>query len=103
MACHSCSRSSPGSQHMSIPRPSVDPELAAPLAEMRRLVPTLNDEVVATARSFPTPPIDEMLEAKGVGQRDVVVAGPPGAPDVALSIFARTGETPTGVPCFYWI
>jgi acetyl esterase/lipase len=48
-----------------------------------------------------TPSLTELLEGRPVSHEERVVPGPPGAPDLVVSIFRRTDQTPGG-PAFFF-
>jgi hypothetical protein len=74
--------------------PPFDPECAAVLAGLPPS-PPLTRESLATIRQPPpgfAPPTDEQLAASGVFEVETrSVPGPPGAPDVALTICRPRG------------
>jgi acetyl esterase/lipase len=88
-------------------RPGVDAELQEPLAQMKAMMPPLTLEQLPARRAMPAiPPLEELLEGRAIEHEELVVPGPDGAPDVALSIYRPAGMADApGVPtpCVYWI
>lgn len=86
--------------------PPFDPELGANLAALGAVVnPTLRPEDVLRTREATaalTPPIGDLLAGRPVEHRELTVPGPPGAPEIVLSVFARTDHA-AGGPGIYHV
>lgn len=78
--------------------PPFDPELAKVLEVVNRDIPsTLTAEDVPALRTGGfTPSLDELLAAGEIVHEERVVPGPPGAPDLRVSIFRRRDHVPGG-------
>ncbi len=83
-------------------RPGIDAELVAPLAEIMALMPPLTREGLLQMRGLPSPPVEPILEGRAIEHEELEVPGPPGAPDVKLSIY-RPPAAGAPDPCVYWI
>jgi acetyl esterase/lipase len=84
-------------------RPGIDLELQGPLAEIKALMPPLTRERLAELRALPSPPVEPILEGRAIGHEELVVPGPDGAPDVALSVYRPVAAPSAPSPCVYWI
>jgi acetyl esterase/lipase len=83
-------------------RPGIDPELVAPLAEIKALLPPLTLEGLSEMQGLPSPPVEEILEGRAIDHEELEVPGPDGAPDVKLSVYRPSAaDAPTA--CVYWI
>ena len=85
---------------MNSPRPGLDPEFLAPLAELPSM-PPLGPETIELVRQFPQPPIETHLQGRAAERREVTVTAGDGA-QIPLSIFSPTDRA-AGAPCVYWI
>lgn len=94
-------------------RPGVDPELAGPLAQIKTVMPPITLQSLPQLRAMESAPLGPLLHGRAIDHDELVVPGPAGAPDVALSVYrpahsvsgeqgARSGP---GAPdaCVYWI
>ncbi|WP_433271556.1 alpha/beta hydrolase [Actinosynnema sp. CS-041913] len=91
-------------QHRPVP---YDPELAPGLAAFLDLVeriPLRADTILANRAHFATiiPPVEEMVGDLPVDLEDRTVPGPPGAPDIVLTIIRPRGGV-SDAPAFYGI
>lgn len=84
---------------MSIPRPPVDPELAAQLAQMP-LVAEITPEILVQMRQYKVP-AETYLAGREVERSEVVVRAEDGTELPATVL--RPGERSAGAPCVYWI
>lgn len=85
---------------MPTPRPGLDPELSAKLADFP-LGTDLNAELLAEMRQY-TIPVETFLEGRSIDRREESVIADDGF-DLPLSIFRPAGETATNAPCIYWV
>jgi acetyl esterase/lipase len=76
----------------------LDPELAAALALFPRELGTLSAETLERVRGleYPAPPLSDDVE-----RTDVVVPGPPGAPEVTIRVHRPVGDDGT-MPALVW-
>ncbi|ONI87001.1 alpha/beta hydrolase [Actinosynnema sp. ALI-1.44] len=83
--------------------PELEPGLAAFLDLVER-IPLRADTILANRAHFATiiPPIDQMVGDRPVDVEDRTVPGPPGAPDIVLTIIRPRGGV-TDAPAFYSI
>lgn len=83
-----------------IPRPSLDPELAALVAVLPEMaVMSITPEMIAPTggpRAAIAPPIEELFAGRDLTHEERHVPGPDGAPDVLLSIFRRADHVDGG-------
>lgn len=87
---------------MTTARPALDPELSALLADMP-LMSRLDAETLAQLRTYPSPPVDDLLADRNVVRRELTVPAEDGIP-IPLSVFSPA-NTPTSTPspCVYWM
>lgn len=83
-------------------RPGVDPELEGPLAELKAMMQPLTREALPGIRAIGSPPVEPLLEGRPIEHDELVVPGPDGAPDIALSVY-RPAVASGATPCVYWI
>ena len=83
-------------------RPGIDAELAAPLAEIKALLPPLTLEGLSEMQGLPSPPVEQVLEGRAIDHEELEVPGPDGAPDVKLSVY-RPSAASAPTACMYWI
>ena len=83
-------------------RPGIDAELAAPLAEIKALLPPLTLEGLSEMQGLPSPPVEQVLEGRAIEHEELEVPGPDGAPDVKLSVYRPSAASAPG-PCLYFI
>ncbi|MFE1794767.1 alpha/beta hydrolase [Streptomyces sp. NPDC059517] len=84
------------------PRPDLDPELRALLADMP-LIPRLTPEVLAQLRQLPPTPVDLLLAHREVDRREVTTPAKDGVP-IPLSVFSPANtDHGTASPCVYWM
>jgi acetyl esterase/lipase len=83
--------------------PPFDPELAAVLASFGDAPPTITPAMIPAIKQM-MPPTDpaEVLGARPVRYRDREIPGPPGAPNLTVSVVERLGREPGG-PAVYYI
>ena len=80
------------------PRPDVDPELRALLAEMP-LVERMDEEILSQLRALPSPSPDSLLAGRRVVRREVDVPAEDGAV-VRLSVLSPADHDPAvPAPC----
>jgi len=88
-------------------RPGVDAELEGPLAQMKAMMPPLTLEALPERRAMPAlVPLEVLLEGRAIEHEELVVPGPDGAPDVAMSVYrpmSLSASTGSPAPCVYWI
>ena len=84
---------------MSFPRPPVDPELAAQLAQMP-LVAEITPEILVQMRQYKVP-AETYLTGRDVERSDVTVRAEDGTELPATVL--RPDEGAAGAPCVYWI
>ncbi|MFG2082057.1 alpha/beta hydrolase [Micromonospora tulbaghiae] len=85
---------------MSSPRPNLDPEFLAALADLPSM-PPLGPEVIEFVRRLPEPPIETHLRDRAARRREVTVPAADGTP-IPLSVISPAEQT-AGAPCVYWI
>lgn len=85
---------------MSRPRPAIDPELCAKLADFP-LGTDLNPKILAQMRQYNVP-AEAYLEGRPVERREVAVKSADGF-DLPISVFHPKGTTVTDAPCIYWV
>jgi acetyl esterase/lipase len=83
-------------------RPGIDPELVAPLAEIKALLPPLTLEGLSEMQGLPSPPVEQVLEGRAIEHEELEVPGPDGAPDVKLSVYRPAAASAPGA-CVYFI
>ncbi len=86
------------------PCPPFDVELGAVLAVVGEMLPpTLTPEMIVPMRqgTLLATPIDELIGDRPIRHEERTVPGPEGAPDITLSIFARTDHAPGGPGIFH--
>jgi acetyl esterase/lipase len=86
---------------MTTPRPGLDAELHALLADMP-LMTRLDAEVLAQLRQVQSPPVETLLAGRAIDHREVTVPGPDGTP-IPLSIYRPMRTDQQAAPCVYWI
>ncbi|MBO9590704.1 alpha/beta hydrolase [Devosia sp.] len=85
---------------MSLPRPALDPDLAARLAGMPLGV-TLDAEILLQMRQYRTP-VETYLEGRSLDHLEVEVETADGFA-MPLSIFRQAGANADAAPCIYWV
>ncbi|MFD9741289.1 alpha/beta hydrolase [Umezawaea sp. NPDC059074] len=83
-----------------MPRPDLDPELRALLADMP-LMTEIHPEMLAQLRQFAAAPLAPLLQGRAVDHHDLTIPTADGA-HIPLSVFRPTGST-APAPCVYWI
>lgn len=84
---------------MILPRPSIDPELAAGLAQMP-LVAELTPDILQQLRQYKVP-VETYLEGRAIERREIVIAAADGAALPATIL--RPAGAVADAPCIYWI
>lgn len=84
---------------MSLPRPPIDPELAAGLAQMP-LVAELTPEILVQLRQYKVP-VEAYLDGRTVQRREITIASDDGH-ELPMTVLRPAGA-PAGAPCVYWI
>jgi acetyl esterase/lipase len=84
---------------MSIPRPAVDPELAAGLAQMP-LVAAITDELLPVMRQYKVP-AEAYIGDRPIERREVEIVAADGA--VLPATVLRPMGASDAAPCIYWI
>jgi acetyl esterase/lipase len=84
-------------------RPGLDPELAGPLSQIKSLMKPLTLEGLPALRALESPPLEPLLHGRAIDHKELVVPGPDGAPDIALSVYRPTPAPATPAACVYWI
>ncbi|WNV85667.1 alpha/beta hydrolase [Umezawaea sp. Da 62-37] len=84
---------------MTTPRPALDPELRALLADLP-LMTEIRPEMLARLRGFSSAPVEPLLEGRAVDRRELTVPAPDGT-RIPLSVFSP--PSPVNAPCVYWI
>ncbi|MGW0505000.1 alpha/beta hydrolase [Micromonospora sp. NPDC003241] len=87
---------------MTLPRPDLDPDLRALLADLP-LVARLDHDVLAQIRPYATTPVETLLDGASVDREEITVPAADGTP-IPLSVLRPAGSTgDTPAPCVYWI
>ncbi len=94
-------------------RPGLDPELERPLAQIKAIMPPITLEALPRLRAMESQPLEPLLHGRAIDHEELMVPGPGGAPDIALSVYrpapgARKAREAQGAPeaqraCVYWI
>lgn len=85
---------------MTLPRPQLDPELSAGLANFP-LGTDLNPELLVQMRQYAVP-AETYLEGRSVERRDLSIKTGDGF-DLPLSVFRPHGAADPKAPCIYWV
>ncbi|MFI7023968.1 alpha/beta hydrolase [Micromonospora sp. NPDC049900] len=87
---------------MTLPRPALDPELRALLADLP-LVARLDHDVLAQIRPYATTPVETLLDGGSVDRQEITVPAADGTP-IPLCVLRPAGSTGGApAPCVYWI
>lgn len=86
---------------MTLPRPELDNELAAQIAELP-LMPKLNPEVLAQMRQYQTA-VEPLLEGRAIDLQTIQAYGPEGEPIEASILSPAAEPRSSAAPCVYWI
>lgn len=88
---------------MSIARPPIDPELAAPLARFVEVVQRLTpDNIVSVREADVIANTDELLDDVGLEIEDVTIAGHDGGEVILSIVRSKTSDRATARPAFYF-
>jgi acetyl esterase/lipase len=82
--------------------PPFDPELAAVLASFGGAPPTITADMIAAIKQMmPATDPAEVIGDRPIVYANRIIPGPPGAPDLTVSIAERPGRAPGGPAVYY--
>ena len=86
---------------MTLPRPALDPELAALLAQLPT-APALDAQSLPLLRQYKVP-AETYLAGRSLERQELTISAADGA-ELALSVFRPAGHDPAiAAPCIYWL
>ncbi|WP_432050666.1 alpha/beta hydrolase [Verrucosispora sp. NA02020] len=87
---------------MTLPRPDLDPDLRALLADLP-LVARLDADVLEQIRPYATTPVETLLDGVSVDRQEITVPAADGTP-IPLAVLRPAGSSDGApAPCVYWI